>query len=47
VISPGDPDVEIGAAFLVCGPYDNVGNQDPIQACSATPKKDSRAPGLG
>ena len=28
VIDPGNPDVEIGSAFLVAGPYDNVGNQD-------------------
>ncbi|MFN3192943.1 MAG: DUF1553 domain-containing protein [Aureliella sp.] len=27
-----DPDVSIGSAFLVNGPYDNVGNQDPVQA---------------
>lgn len=32
VIAPGDPETEIGTAFLVCGPYDNVGNQDPVQA---------------
>ena len=31
-LGPGDPAVEIGTAFLVCGPYDNVGNQDPVQA---------------
>ncbi len=31
VIGPGDPDVEIGSAFLVAGPYDNVGNQDAAQ----------------
>ena len=30
-LSPGDPKVEIGAAFLVAGPYDNVGNQDAEQ----------------
>ncbi|MDB4680036.1 DUF1553 domain-containing protein [Planctomycetaceae bacterium] len=28
----GKPDQEIGAAFLVAGPYDNVGNQDPVAA---------------
>jgi mono/diheme cytochrome c family protein len=28
VIGPGDPDIEVGSAFLVAGPYDNVGNQD-------------------
>jgi hypothetical protein len=27
-IAPKDPNVAIGTAFLVCGPYDNVGNQD-------------------
>ncbi len=27
-IAPDDPNVAIGTAFLVCGPYDNVGNQD-------------------
>ena len=32
VLGPGDRGVEIGTAFLVCGPYDNVGNQDPAQA---------------
>lgn len=31
VIGQGDPDVEIGSAFLVAGPYDSVGNQDPEQ----------------
>ena len=29
---PGDPAVEIGLAFLVCGPVDIVGNSDPVQA---------------
>ena len=29
VIGAGDPDVEIATTFLVCGPYDDVGNQDP------------------
>lgn len=28
VMGSGDPKVEIGSAFLVAGPYDNVGNQD-------------------
>jgi hypothetical protein len=32
VIGRDDPDREIGTAFLVCGPYDNVGNQDAAQA---------------
>ncbi|NOY40492.1 MAG: DUF1553 domain-containing protein [Planctomycetes bacterium] len=31
VLGRGDPAVEIGTTFLVCGPYDNVGNQDPVQ----------------
>lgn len=31
-LDPGNPDVEIGLAFLVSGPYDIVGNQDPVQA---------------
>lgn len=32
VIGDGDPDVAVGTAFLVAGPYDDVGNQDPVQA---------------
>ena len=32
VVGPGDPASEVGTAFLVAGPYDNVGNQDPDQA---------------
>ncbi|HVR34709.1 MAG TPA: DUF1549 domain-containing protein, partial [Methylomirabilota bacterium] len=32
VIGAGNPDVAIGSAFLVAGPYDDVGNQDPVQA---------------
>ncbi|MCA9018797.1 MAG: DUF1549 domain-containing protein, partial [Planctomycetaceae bacterium] len=32
VIGKNDPDVVVGTTFLVCGPYDNVGNQDPVQA---------------
>lgn len=32
VIGAGDPNVEIGSAFLVAGPYDTVGNQDAAQA---------------
>jgi len=32
VIGKDNPDVELGTAFLVCGPYDDVGNQDPAQA---------------
>lgn len=30
VIARGNPAVEIGSAFLVAGPYDDVGNQDAI-----------------
>ncbi|MCB1230156.1 MAG: DUF1553 domain-containing protein [Verrucomicrobiae bacterium] len=32
VIGKGKPDIEIGSAFLVAGPYDDVGNQDAAQA---------------
>jgi len=32
VIRPNQPETVIGSAFLVCGPYDNVGNNDPVQA---------------
>jgi len=32
VIGKGDPDVEAGVTFLVGGPYDDVGNQDAVQA---------------
>jgi hypothetical protein len=32
VIARDQPDREIGTAFLVCGPYDDVGNQDEAQA---------------
>ncbi len=31
VFCNGDPDTEIGAAFLVAGPYDDVKNQDVVQ----------------
>ena len=31
-LGPGDPAVEIGLAFLVCGPVDIVGNSDAVQA---------------
>ncbi|MEP3477897.1 MAG: DUF1553 domain-containing protein [Fuerstiella sp.] len=31
VLAPGDPTIEVGSAFLVAGPYDNVGNQDAAQ----------------
>jgi mono/diheme cytochrome c family protein len=30
VIGKDDPRVEVGSAFLVAGPYDDVGNQDPV-----------------
>ena len=30
VIGKDKPDTEIGSAFLVAGPYDDVGNQDPV-----------------
>lgn len=32
VIGAGNPDMAVGSAFLVAGPYDDVGNQDAIQA---------------
>ena len=32
VIGKGRPEVEIGSAFLVAGPYDDVGNQDAVAA---------------
>jgi hypothetical protein len=32
VIGKDNPDVEVGTAFLVTGPYDDVGNQDEAQA---------------
>ncbi|MCC6142664.1 MAG: DUF1553 domain-containing protein [Candidatus Hydrogenedentes bacterium] len=31
-IAPGDAAKEAGMTFLVCGPYDIVGNQDPVAA---------------
>lgn len=31
-LDPGNPDVIVGTALLVCGPYDNVGNQDAAAA---------------
>ncbi len=31
-IAPGDPAVEVAMTFLVAGPHDIVGNQDPVQA---------------
>jgi len=30
VLGPDDPTVEVGTAFLVAGPYDDVGNQDVV-----------------
>lgn len=32
VFGADDPDVAVGTAFLVAGPYDDVGNQDAVQA---------------
>lgn len=32
VFGGGDPDIAVGTAFLVAGPYDDVGNQDAVQA---------------
>jgi hypothetical protein len=32
VIGKDQPEVEVGSAFLVAGPYDDVGNQDPVAA---------------
>lgn len=32
VLGSGTPSQEIGSAFLVAGPYDDVGNQDAVQA---------------
>jgi mono/diheme cytochrome c family protein len=31
-IAVGDPAVEVALTFLVCGPFDIVGNKDPVQA---------------
>ena len=31
-LGPGNPAIEIGTAFLSCGPYDDVSNQDPVRA---------------
>ena len=31
-IGPGDPMIEVATAFLSCGPYDDVSNQDPVRA---------------
>lgn len=32
VLAPGNPEIEVGSAFLVAGPYDDVGNQNPEAA---------------
>ncbi|MGI9457126.1 MAG: DUF1549 domain-containing protein, partial [Aeoliella sp.] len=32
ILGPEDPEVAVGTSFLVCGPYDNVGNQDAAAA---------------
>jgi len=32
VIANGDPNLEVASAFLVAGPYDDVGNQDAVAA---------------
>ena len=32
VVEDTNPDIAVATAFLVAGPYDNVGNQDPVQA---------------
>jgi Protein of unknown function (DUF1553)/Protein of unknown function (DUF1549)/Planctomycete cytochrome C len=32
VLGPGKPEIEIASAFLVAGPYDDVGNQDAMAA---------------
>ncbi len=32
LLGPTDPQVAVGTSFLVCGPYDNVGNQDAVAA---------------
>ncbi len=34
VVGKGQPDVEVGSAFLVAGPYDDVGNQDLVAQAS-------------
>lgn len=31
-LDPGNPQVEVGTGFLVAGPFDSVGNQDPVAA---------------
>ncbi len=34
VVGKGNPEVEVGTAFLVAGPYDDVGNSDPVAAAN-------------
>ncbi len=34
IVGKGQPEVEIGSAFLVAGPYDDVGNSDPVAAAN-------------
>ena len=31
-LEPGNPEVEVALTYLVCGPFDDVGNSDPVQA---------------
>ncbi len=33
-VGPGDPNVEVGLTFLVCGPLDIVGNADAATGCT-------------
>jgi hypothetical protein len=41
VLGRGRPEVEVGSAFLVAGPYDDVGNQDRGRA-EEHPRRDAR-----
>jgi mono/diheme cytochrome c family protein len=34
VVGKGRPEIEVGVAFLTLGPYDDVGNQDPVAAAN-------------
>ncbi len=34
VVGKGNPEIEVGTAFLVAGPYDDVGNSDPVAAAN-------------
>ena len=38
-MAPGDPAIEVGSAFLVAGPYDDVGNQDAAAAAQIQRRK--------